>query len=918
LINLEREFEIPFLKENGFTRRKCKICGTHYWTQNTDSRNCGDSPCQEYTFIGNPPTRKQHTLSELRELFLRYFEKNNHTAISPYPVIARWRDDVYLVGASIYDFQPYVTEGRIPPPANPLVISQPCIRFTDIDKVGQTFGRHLTIFEMGGAHAFNYPDKKIYWKDETVRFHHELLTRELGVNSAEVSYKEDFWSGGGNAGPDFEACVAGLEISTLVFMMYRYVGEKLVEIPVRTVDTGYGIERWTWLSQGSPTGFHAAYGKLLDEIVELADLRTDYRTIISSPKITPLITSQSAQSKLAAKNETSKILGLSIEDLSKAISNFQSICTVLDHTKALSFLLSEGVVPSNVQEGYLARLLIRRAYRILRSLGIEPQFFDIVERQIAYLSRDFPNLKLMRDEIIEELKVEQEKYKKTLDKGAELVRRISRDVKKSGVREVPTDTLIELYDSHGLVPDIVREFAETESVTVKIPDDFFGKVAQKHLDAKPTEETSIVKTLKEKVSNYPATKRLYYQDSYISEFKAKVLGVVNDKYVILDQTGFYSEGGGQLADFGVLKFDDVSSKVVDVQTVGNVIEHTIDGRPPKVGSEIKGAVDWERRLSLMRHHTSTHLLIGAARKVLGEHAWQAGAAKDIETSRLDISHHKHLTPEEVNEIEQLVCETIIRSIPVETTWMPRDEAERKYGYRIYQGGAVPGTEIRLVKIGDWDVEACGGTHVRSTGDIGIVKILRTERIQDGVERLIFASGPQALKKIQERELELFETAKIMNTSVENLSETALTVTRESDVLAKKIARLREGLTDIEAAALLEKSRRIGKSRLLICQRGEWDEEEIIMLGSKIAKAEPRSVAILILERETVRLFVFAGEEAIKAGIDAGRLAKELASVVGGGGGGRGYFGQGGGTETRRLQEMTRLAPKMIAKQLSKR
>lgn len=917
MVSLDSEFEIPFFKENGFARRKCNICGSNYWTQNLETKNCGDSPCREYTFIGNPPSRSRHTLSEFRELFLKYFEKNGHTIISPYPVIARWRDDVYLVGASIYNFQPYVTEGRIPPPANPLVISQPCIRFTDIDKVGQTFGRHMTIFEMGGAHAFNYPEKQVYWKDETVRFHHELLTQEFGVRSEDVNYKEDFWSGGGNAGPDLEACVAGLEISTLVFMMYKYVGEKLVEMPLRTIDTGYGIERWTWLSQGSPTGFHATYGPLLDDVANLANLKVDSRVIADSAKMSSARAGQTPNDRLKGAR-IAKELGISSEELDRKISNFKSFCTILDHTKALCFLLSEGVVPSNMQEGYLARLLIRRTYRILRALRIESSFLDIVEKQIAYWSDNFPNLKLMKDEILEELEVEQEKYRKTLGKGAELVRRISRDVRKSGLKEIPQSTLIELYDSHGLVPEVVKEFADAESMVVSVPEDFFGMVARRHLDSKPPEETSIMKTFKEKISTRHETKKLYYQDPYLAKFDSRVLEVIEGRYLILDQTCFYSEGGGQLADTGFIKFNGQSSRIVDVQSAGDIVIHIIDGDVPKIGSEVRGVIDWERRLSLMRHHTSTHILIGAARRVLGEHARQAGAAKDVEKSRLDISHYERLSTEKVNEIERLACEVVTRNLPVETVWMPRDEAERKYGYRLYQGGAVPGTVIRLVKIGDWDVEACGGTHLRSTGEIGIIKILSTERIQDGVERLIFASGTHALKEIQNRDLQLEQAAKILNTSTENLSKTVLTLSKNLDILTKKTVRLREELTSREAEALIGKARRIGGIRFLISQREETDEEEAIMLGSKITKAEPLSVVILLLVKETVRLFVFAGKDAIRAGIDAGRLAKELAGVVGGGGGGKSYFGQGGGSDTGKLRKMTRLAPRMAARQMRKR
>jgi len=918
LPSLDGEFQLSFFRENGFSRRKCEICGVHYWTQNAKSSNCGDSPCQQYLFIGNSPAKRSYTLAQLRELFLRYFEKNNHTIINPYPVIARWRDDVYLVGASIYNFQPYVTEGRIPPPANPLVISQPCIRFTDIDKVGQTFGRHMTIFEMGGAHAFNSQEKQIYWKDETVRFHHELLTRELGVRSEDVNYKEDFWSGGGNAGPDVEACVAGLEISTLVFMMYKYVGEQLVEMPIKTVDTGYGMERWTWLSQGSPTGFHATYGPLLEEVADIADFKIDNRIIGDMARASSTIAYKARSEWLTAREKIAENYGSSLEMLDRTVSGFRSICAVLDHIKALCFLLSEGVVPSNMQEGYLARLLIRRTHRMLRSLGIEGRLLDIVERQIAYWSGSFPNLRAMKDEIVEELMVEQEKYSRTLDKGAELVKRISQETKKSGLKEIAQETLVELYDSHGLVPEIVKEFAESESIDVQVPEDFFGKVAQRHLGARQPEEAPVTKMLREKTSEYPETKKLYYQDPYLREFKARVLGVIDGRYLILDQTCFYSEGGGQLADSGIIGFNGESSRVTDVQSVGDVVVHTVGGNAPAAGSEIIGTVDWERRLSLMRHHTSTHVLIGAARRVLGEHAWQAGAAKDVETSRLDISHYEHLSTEEVNKIEQLACEAITKNLPVETVWTPRDEAERTYGYRLYQGGAVPGVVIRLVKIGDWDVEACGGTHVRATGEIGIIKILRTERIQDGVERLIFASGPHALKKIQEKEFELSESARILNTSAENLSKAVLTLSEDIETLRKKITRLREQLTDQEAEALLKKPRRIRRTRLIICQKKESDEEEIIMLGSKITKFEPRAVAVILLLEKTIRIFCFAGKEAIRAGADAGKLARDLAVIAGGGGGGRDYFGQGGGKQTDRLEKITRTAPKIVSKQLSKR
>src|SRR3989442_645393 len=269
----EQEFALPYFQELGFIRRKCPSCRSNYWAV-PEKTTCGEVPCAPYSFIGTPPTRRRYSLAEMRIQFMDYFAERGHTRIKPYPIVARWRNDVYLVGASIYDFQPYVTEGTMPPPANPLVISQPCIRFTDIEQVGAA-GRHMSIFEMGGAHAFNYPNKEIYWKDNTVRYHHKLLSDVMGVPSESITYKEHFWSGGGNAGPDLEGIVAGLEISTLVFMKYKVEQETLIPLPIRTVDTGYGIERWSWLSQGSPSGFHAVYGSLLDQILEMAKAQVD-------------------------------------------------------------------------------------------------------------------------------------------------------------------------------------------------------------------------------------------------------------------------------------------------------------------------------------------------------------------------------------------------------------------------------------------------------------------------------------------------------------------------------------------------------------------------------------------------------------------------------------------------------------------
>ena len=229
-------------------------------------------------------------------------------------------------------------------------------------------------------------------------------------------------------------------------------------------------------------------------------------------------------------------------------------------------------------------------------------------------------------------------------------------------------------------------------------------------------------------------------------------------------------------------------KVVGAQKVGRVVVHQIDGSLPKVGESVRGEIEWERRISLMRHHTGTHLLLGAARRVLGQHVWQAGAQKGVESSRIDISHYEKITDDQAREIERRATEVALQDIPVESEWMPREKAEQEYGFRLYQGGVVPGRELRIIKIDDWDVEACGGTHCTRTGQVGTIKILRTERIQDGVERIIFAAGTQALRAVEEQERKLNEISTIIEAPIEKLDKYVRTLVEEKSRLDKKVGR----------------------------------------------------------------------------------------------------------------------------------
>ena len=921
-------YALPFFKEEGFVRKHCPKCGEYYWTQNASQETCVESTsdeCGYYTFINNPATKRSFSLSEMREAFLGFFEKNGHTRIKPYPVVARWRKDIYLTHASIIDFQPYVTEGIAPPPANPLVISQPSIRLTDISNTGPTFGRHLTIFEMGGAHAFNYPDKEVYWKDDTVRFHHRFATEALGIKSEEVIYKEGVWIGGGNAGPDVECICRGLEVGTLVFMQYKVVGDEFVELPIRTVDTGYGIDRFAWISQGVTNAFQAIYGKMINKIYSMAGItNVDEEFLAQVAKYSGLVSVDKNANRMVTRRRVAELSGIDIKTLEEVLVPIENAWAVTDHTKTLSFILSEGVVPSNIQEGYLARLLFRRVYRLMRTLNMDPaQLYDIVDMQVDYWSKDFPRIKEMQNEIVEMLKVEEEKFKDTLQRGEGMVKRIANDLKAKGTGKLPMDTLTELYDSHGLPPEIVKQAAEKEGVQVELPENFYALIAKRHMQASKLveqEETQAEKTLEKIAEQLPATEQLYYADTYMREFDAKVLKIINGKYVVLDRTCFYPEGGGQPADHGLLEAGASKFDVVDTQKIGKVIVHKIATSPTfKEGSTVRCSLDWNRRYSLMKAHTVTHLINGAARRVLGEHVWQSGTQKGLETSRLDISHYKRLSQDEVHKIEMLANGAIAADMKVEIKWYPRNEAESLYGFRLYQGGVVPGKDIRVVKTGDWDVEACAGTHLGSTLEVGFVKIVYTERVQDGVERLGYAVGLEALKAVQKQEVLLWKVSEALVAPIDKLDKTAEKIAKELKEVNVEKRKLIKELAESSVEQTKTDDATVEAEGVSIFKRdfGEViDVDRMVKTASELIKRNEATVTIFYGSNgKTCRLMVMAGETAVQKGVNANLIIKEVAHIFGGGGGGRPNFAQGGGTKPDKLQEAVKAAEHEVKKQI---
>ena len=888
---------MDFFVDEGFLRKKCEKCGKFFWTRDGARKTCGDPPCDPYTFIGSPIFKREHSLDEMREHYLSFFEARGHTRIKRYPVVARWRDDIYLTIASIADFQPFVTSGQVPPPANPLTISQPCIRLDDLDSVGRS-GRHLTTFEMMAHHVFNTREKEHYWKDRTVQLCDELLVG-LGMDPLAVTYKENPWAGGGNAGPSVEVMIGGLELATLVFMDLKTApggaveikGERYEKMNNYIVDTGYGLERFVWASKGSPTIYDAIFPDLVRKVADLAGVEHNLR----DPEYAEIFAQNARLAGMVDLDEYSmkdlraKIagsIGISPEKLEKTIEPMERIYAVVDHTRCLAYMLGDGIIPSNVKAGYLARLVIRRTLRLMKELGLALPLAELVEMQIARL--DYSDWQERFVTIKEILDQEEQKYAETLEKGKRLVKKTAEGYARKK-QPIPLSEMISLYDTHGIPPEIARESAEAVGATVELPDNFYSLVAKKHIRA---EKEDVIK-----ITIPGKTELMFYEHPFEQVFEARVLDVVEGS-IILDRTLLYPEGGGQPADHGTLEKEDRVFRVVDVQKSGDVVLHKLEGSEGlRKGDRVTGRVDMHRRLAHARHHTATHLVHDSAKRVLGKHIWQAGAQKSEDRARLDISHYKRITDLELKAIELEANRRVMEVAPIETQFLPRTEAEKLFGFELYQGGVPPGTMIRVVKVGS-DIEACAGTHVTNTGMIGSIKILRAERIQDGVERIEFAAGEAAVRASQGRDDLLAEAADVLRVPNEQLPKTAARFFEEWKSQQKEIERLKEDLAEARLKTMTADAETINGLKIVVQKMGSADIEALLKAAALLAEQD----YVALLGSETGSLVAAVGQSGLDKGIKAGSIIKAAAKALGGGGGGKPDLAQGGGPNVEKLDE----------------
>lgn len=894
---MDMEYQLDFFLKNGFQRKNCPSCKMWFWTLDAAREMCGDPPCAMYAFVDAPVGKKKYSLREMREEFLTFFEKRGHTRVARYPVVARWRDDIYLTIASIADFQPHVTSGEVAPPANPLTISQPCIRLNDLDSVGKS-GRHLTTFEMMAHHVFNYPGDYHYFKDQTVAYCHEFLSETLGFPAVEITYKENPWSGGGNAGPAVEVLIRGLEVATLVFMKWvadpngpiDIKGEKYADMDVQIVDTGYGLERLAWITNGDPTIYQALFPDAVKYLLGEAGLSER----VSDPRVQRMLAETARASSIMSVDTGVKVMELrkkvhatlaqkgidiTLEEMLGVWEPLEKVYALSDHARCLAFMLGDGIVPSNVKAGYLTRMVIRKCLRMMDDLSLKVTLFEIVDRQLNAFEGDFPELKAHRDYIQTVLDLETQRYAETLEKGRRLV---EREAKAYKGKAFPLEKMIELYDSQGLNPEIVKAVAEPLGVIVEVPDDFYSEVANRHAKAKPEERAEYSGAHEGKrFEGIVPTRSLFYEDSTLHDFDGKVVWAQGD-LVVLDQTALYPEGGGQPADHGVLHTgghgDAMGPKVdvIDVQkyatSKGHVIVHKVkQAGQLKIGDHVHGHVDWDRRTAHTRHHTATHLILGSAKAVLGFHTWQGGAQKGYDRSRVDIQHYQRITDEQLRAIEELANRTVLDNRVVDKVWMPRDVAEKRFGMQLYQGGVPKGRDVRVVTVKGFDIECCGGTHVVSTSDIGPIKVLRTERIQDGLERIEFSAGMAAVKQGQRTDGLLKEAAEIFSVQVDEVPKTAQRFFDEWKELRKQNESLKLKLAELESKNFEPMLTAEVEGHKFALDVKSLDAGMLRNLAVEFAKGVPHAVVVANLQGN----FVVAGPGAVA-------IAKKLAAGKAGG------------------------------------
>ena len=864
----DKYYSTKIFEKEGLERKKCSICSKYFWTQDKERELCGDPSHEPYSFMKKQPRHVSY--SEFWNGFSKFFKDNGHEIIERYPVVSRWRQDLYFTIASIQDFQ-RIENNRISFEynANPLLVPQICMRFNDIANVGLT-GRHLTSFMMAGQHAFNYP-KEGYWRDRTIELNYKYLTGSLGVKKKDLTYIEDVWSMGdfSEFGPSLEFFSNGLEIGNNVFTQFEYSDGKINELKGKVVDVGWGFERLLWFYTGADTLYDAIFPKELEYIYKNTGIKMDRKLYAKAASQLGAI--DATESKNATELEIKMLakVGIRLEDYYSTIKPMQASYAMADHTRTLLFAINDGALPSNVGGGYNLRIVLRRIFDFMDQYRMNLDLMKLVELHAKELKPIYNDIEESTNEINEVIAAEKRRYENTKEQALRIVTQILAKNEQLTEEKVRT-----LYESNGITPDFINSVAESKGIKLEVPEEAYNTILKGEFVAKRRDRKSFPIA-----QDLPKTEKLYYKD-LAYESKSKVLESYKE-FVVLDKTPFYPEGGGQEADRGTIH----GVQVNDVQNSDGVIVHIMAGNANlKKGSTVHCVVDRERRSRLMAHHTATHLISAAVRSILGKHAWQEGAHKGPDKAHIDIAHYEKLTDQQIQEIEDKANSYITHGIKVTIKDLTRKEAESAYGFSIYQGHGVPGGRLRIVEVRDLDgnlidAEACGGLHLAGMeSTVGLIKIINSSRIHDGINRIEFVAGSASQGYINQICTNIDAISRLAGIDKDKLNTGLSAKLEELELYKERYEKAEAKLVDYLVKELGDTS---GSE---IVKEMPYDRSMLRRIATTFAAIKKDK--IIMLNNSEGHVVVLAGTESKKSALDFVRVHAKITNMDFRGGGSR--------------------------------
>ena len=883
---------------------------------------------------------KAYGVNELRRMYLDFFESKEHLKMKSFSLVPPHTDkSLLLINAGMAPLKPYFTGQEIPPRRR-VTTCQKCVRTGDIENVGKT-ARHLTFFEMLGN--FSFGD---YFKHEAIAWSWEFLTetvgmdperlypsvygeddeafaiwnQEIGVPAEKITrfYRDEngdcdnFWEhGAGPCGPCSEIyydrgekygcgkpdCKVGcdcdrfIEVWNNVFTQFESDGKgHYEELSQKNIDTGMGLERLAVVVQDVDSVFDIDTMKAIrDRICEIAGVR--YQT-----------------------DENVDV----------------SVRLITDHIRSTTFMISDGIMPSNEGRGYVLRRLIRRAARHGRLLGISGKFLADLSRTVIRECKDgYPELEEKSEFILTVLTQEEDKFDKTIDLGLSILAQMEEEMKAAGVTELSGENAFKLYDTYGFPMDLTQEILAEKGFT--IDEEGFGECMRQQKDMarkarKVTNYMGADVTVYESIDPAVTTEFVGYDrlqhNSRVTVLttETELVEALTDGQVgtvIVEETPFYATMGGQNGDTGVITTADGSFAVQDtVKLMGGKVGHigTVTGGMIKVGDTATLTVDAGRRSDTCKNHSATHLLQKALREVLGTHVEQSGSYVDGERLRFDFTHFAAMTEEELARVEAMVNEKIGENIPVVTRVMGIEEARKTGAMALF--GEKYGEEVRVVQMGDFSVELCGGTHVANTGNIGSFKILSENGVAAGVRRIEALTGNGVLQYYKNLEHTIHEAAKAVKATPGNLVEKCEHLMAELKSLHGELESLKSKNAKDALGNVMDQVREVKGVKLLAASVDGVDMNALRDLGDQLREKLGEGVVVLISGAEgKVNMIAMATEGAQKAGAHAGNLIKGIAALVGGGGGGRPGMAPAGGTNPAGIPAAVEQAASVLEGQL---